>query len=96
MSSPESEAERFAAKAISAFNKSGGTPGRTVRIGDFAVDYVPEAGIWVYKVEPDGVELLIFSESYANRHSDFSDDADVAAARDAFLRQLILQELADV
>ena len=87
---------RFAEKAAIAFVKAGGRYGSTVNIGNYQIDHVPEAGIWVYEVARDGQALMIFACSYRNRHSDFGDETIIAEAREAFLRFLILEELADV
>lgn len=88
--------EQFADKARKAFIKAGGRPGTSVYLGCYSIDYVPEAGIWVYKVEPDGVELLVFASSSNNRHADFSEPGALTDAQEEFLRYLILEALADV
>ncbi|MGD9727078.1 MAG: hypothetical protein AB7L09_01615 [Nitrospira sp.] len=87
------KARRFADKAKKAFLALGGTPGRPVYIGDYVIEFVPEAGVWV----SDKVKgILVFSSNFQNSHANVMESKDIDDARQAFLRVLILEELADV
>lgn len=88
--------KEFAEKAKTAFLRAGGKSGESVYLGRYSIDYVPEAGVWVYEQSRDGKDLLIFASSYNNQHANFGEPAELDDAQEAFLRYLILEALADV
>ena len=96
MSEPITKEERLelvrrAEKLHVMFNLGGAYP-----VGDYVIDAVEGAGVWVYDHSESGAGKQVFSSNISNSHVDHADPDEVREVLDALRRQMILEDLADV
>ena len=87
----------FGRKARIVFNRGGGVVSRGVPIGEFRIECVDMAGLWVYWINENDKDVLIYSHNSSfNTHADIADRPLIEKALNTFRRFFILEELADV
>jgi len=60
-------------------------------VGQFVVDYVQEAGVWVYHDKE-----IIYGDNFKNSHANFGNAALARELLDLLRTEMVLDDLADV
>lgn len=94
MSDDKIDPEEFGRRVERIFKRLAGRGQTSVKLGNFTIDHVQDAGTWVYK--KDYRIEQIFSISYANGHANIAYDDELQEALEEFQRLLILEELANI